>query len=296
MGGACKQCHIDDLETRYAPYAKAAGISEKPNTSAVPGGSKQGAVGTFLGTGSEDVQPGATPSNTGSANVANAPVVKTTDRTLNAILFFVLVLVLTICGSYVMWNEARRKHTIEPDLGWIDWFAAQVCRETWSPYAAGVLLGVVAILAVFLSNHLLGASGAVAAISSTLLTAAAPTVAKGNMYYQFVMPPGFSWEIALLIGIFFGGMFGAISSNTFKIRWDEDGSWKQVFGPQRWKRFVFGFLGAVILQYGAGIAGGCTSGLAISGGMLLAPSAFIFIASMFASGIVVALLVYRRRF
>ena len=53
-------------------------------------------------------------------------------------------------------------------------------------------------------------------------------------------------------------------------------------------------MGAIILEYAAGIAGGCTSGLAISGGMLLAPAAFLFIAGMFASGILTALIVYRQ--
>jgi uncharacterized membrane protein YedE/YeeE len=91
-------------------------------------------------------------------------------------------------------------------------------------------------------------------------------------------------------------MLGAISSGTFKIRWDTDSTWKKVFGASRLKRFVIGFFGAVILQYGASLAGGCTSGLAISGGMLLAPAAFIFMAGMFISGILTALVVYRRRF
>jgi hypothetical protein len=59
---------------------------------------------------------------------------------------------------------------------------------------------------------------------------------------------------------------------------------------------VLGFLGAIVLEYGAGIAGGCTSGLAISGGMLLAPAAFLFIAGMFASGIFTALIIYRNRY
>lgn len=116
------------------------------------------------------------------------------------------------------------------------------------------------------------------------------------MYYQYVMPPGLSWEVMLLIGIFFGGMLAALSSKTFRLRWNDDPKWNTIFGRQPWKRFVIGFLGAVILQYGAGIAGGCTSGLAISGGMLLAPSAFLFMAGMFATGILVALIVYRRRY
>ena len=57
-----------------------------------------------------------------------------------------------------------------------------------------------------------------------------------------------------------------------------------------------GLLGAILLEYAAGIAGGCTSGLAISGGMLLVPAAFLFIAGMFASGIITALVIYRNRY
>jgi len=51
-----------------------------------------------------------------------------------------------------------------------------------------------------------------------------------------------------------------------------------------------------VLEYAAGIAGGCTSGLAISGGMLLVPAAFLFIAGMFGSGILTALIIYRNRY
>ena len=99
-----------------------------------------------------------------------------------------------------------------------------------------------------------------------------------------------------IVGIFFGGMLAAISSKTWKISNNADPQWRKIFGPQNWKRWVIGFLGAIVLEYGAGIAGGCTSGLAISGGMLLAPAAFLFIGGMFASGILTALLVYRKRY
>jgi hypothetical protein len=95
-------------------------------------------------------------------------------------------------------------------------------------------------------------------------------------------------------------MIGAATSKTLK--WgkkdaaNSDPLWKRTFGPQVWKRWVLAFVGAIILEYAAGIAGGCTSGLAISGGMLLAPAAFLFIAGMFASGILTALIIYRRRY
>jgi uncharacterized membrane protein YedE/YeeE len=110
------------------------------------------------------------------------------------------------------------------------------------------------------------------------------------------MPAAITWGVVLLIGVFFGGMLGAFTSRTFKWRLNSDDQWVKIFGPQTWKRWALAFFGAIILEYGAGIAGGCTSGLAISGGMLLAPAAYIFIAAMFASGILTALIVYRNRY
>ena len=174
-----------------------------------------------------------------------------------------------------------------------------VRKEEWSPYMAGVLLGVVGVLAVLLSNSLLGASGAFENLAGLIGKAVAPKLFD-NMYFNFVMPPGITWGVILLVGIFFGGMLGAWTSGT--LLWGKKGSanpdaqWKQIFGPQTWKRWALGFAGAIILEYGAGIAGGCTSGLAISGGMLLAPAAYLFIAGMFASGIATALVIYRRRY
>ena len=168
-------------------------------------------------------------------------------------------------------------------------------KDLWSPYVAGILLGIVGVLAVLLSNSLLGASGAFENVAGLIGKAVAPA-AFDNIYFNFIMPPGITWGVILLVGVFFGGMLGAFSSGTFKWRLISDDQWKKVIGPQVWKRWLLAFLGAIVLEYGAGIAGGCTSGLAISGGMLLAPAAFIFIAGMFASGIVTALIVYRRRY
>jgi len=60
-------------------------------------------------------------------------------------------------------------------------------------------------------------------------------------------------------------------------------------------RLLVAFFGAMLVQLGAGIAGGCTSGLAISGGALLSPAAFVFMGGMFASGIPTAWLWGRLR-
>jgi hypothetical protein len=181
----------------------------------------------------------------------------------------------------------------------MNWIKAQLRKELWSPYAAGILLGLVGSLAVLLSNSLLGGSGAFETIAGIIGKAVAPA-AFDNMYFNFIMPPGITWALILLVGVFVGGWIGAATSRT--LQWGNRGSaisdpqWKRAFGPQVWKRWVLGFLGAILLEYAAGIAGGCTSGLAISGGMLLVPAAFLFIAGMFGSGILTALIIYRKRY
>lgn len=172
-------------------------------------------------------------------------------------------------------------------------------REEWSPYVAGILLGIVGIIAVWASNSLLGASGAFENLVGMIGKAVAPA-AFDNLYFNFIMPPGITYGVILLVGVFFGGMVGAATSGTLwwgkKGAANPDAQWKRVFGPQVWKRWLVAFFGAIILEFAAGIAGGCTSGLAISGGMLLAPAAFLFIAGMFASGILTALIIYRRSY
>jgi hypothetical protein len=177
----------------------------------------------------------------------------------------------------------------------MNWFVKQVRKVEWSPYAAGVLLGVVGIFTVVFSHKLLGASGGFENIAGAIGKAVAPK-AFNNTYFNFVMPAGITYAVVLLVGIFFGGTLGSLSSGTFKVRTMDDEQWKQVYGPQLWKRWGLLFVGGIIVEYAAGIAGGCTSGLAISGGMLLAPAAFLFIAGMFASGIVTAKIVYGKRY
>jgi hypothetical protein len=177
-----------------------------------------------------------------------------------------------------------------------------ISQEIWSPYVAGILLGIIGLLAVLLANSLLGASGAFESIVGWFGKIVAPALVN-NIYWGVeggralpIMRPEITWSVILLVGVVFGGTLGALTSRTFKFRFNDDAQWKRIFGPQPWKRWVIGFFGAIILEYAAGIAGGCTSGLAISGGMLFAPAAFLFIAGMFASGIITTLIVYRRSY
>jgi uncharacterized membrane protein YedE/YeeE len=179
---------------------------------------------------------------------------------------------------------------------------AFISQEQWSPYIAGVLLGIVGLLTVLLAHSLLGASGAFESLAGLIGKKILPSLFN-NMYWGMegsrtlpIIRPEITWGVILLVGIFFGGTLGALSSHTLKFRFNDDAQWKRIFGPQPWKRWVIGFVGAIIVEYGAGIAGGCTSGLAISGGMLLVPAAFLFMAGFMISGIITAMVIYRKRY
>src|SRR4030042_4217891 len=113
-----------------------------------------------------------------------------------------------------------------------------VRKELWSPYAAGILLGVVGVLAVWLSDSLLGASGAFENLAGMIGKALAPQVFN-VMYFNFIMPAGITWGVILLLGIILGGGLGALSSRPWKLRWKtDDAHWQAIFGPQLWKRWL----------------------------------------------------------
>ncbi len=168
-------------------------------------------------------------------------------------------------------------------------------QKEWSPYLAGALLGVVYIASIAVAGIVPGASGAFENVGGLIAQIVSPALAN-NTYFKFVMPPGISWEVILMAGVFVGALISAKLSDDFKIAAVSDAQWRKAFGNSVWKRWVVAFLGGIILEYGAGIAGGCTSGLAVGGGLFLAPAAFIFMAGMFASGIPTALIMYWRRF
>jgi uncharacterized membrane protein YedE/YeeE len=174
-------------------------------------------------------------------------------------------------------------------------FIAWFRQPEWSPYLTGAMLGLLAIFTLLFTGLLFGASGAFENIAGSILKPVAPALAD-NTYWRFVMPAGLSWGVVMAIGLPIGAFIAAITSGDFKLRWISDDQWLKVFGPAHWKRWLALFVGAILLEYGAGLAGGCTSGLAISGGVQLAPAAFVFMAGMFISGIITAKILYGKRY
>lgn len=161
--------------------------------------------------------------------------------------------------------------------------------KTWSPYSAGVLLGVIVAFSEVVFGRPLSASGAFDKLAAYVGRA----FFSSSQYYGHVMSPGITWQVWLVCGVLVGAFASSKLSGEARARWLPDTQWIPRFGSSRMRRMALAFSGAALVQIGAGIAGGCTSGLAISGGAALAPAAFLFMAGMFAGGIPTAWLWYR---
>jgi hypothetical protein len=106
-------------------------------------------------------------------------------------------------------------------------------------------------------------------------------------------PAEVDWLLMIGAGMVIGGFLAALLRGGLNPR-SVPRLWKSRFGPSRLKRFSAAFAGGFLLLFGARIAGGCTSGLVLSGVAQLAPAGFIFAFSIIASGIITAKLLYRR--
>ncbi len=123
-----------------------------------------------------------------------------------------------------------------------------ISQEIWSPYVAGILLGIIGLLAVLLADALLGASGAFESIVGWIGKMVAPGLVN-NVYWGLeggralpIMRPEITFSVVLLVGVVFGGTLGSLTSRSFKFRFNDDVQWKRIFGPQPWKRWVIRFL------------------------------------------------------
>jgi uncharacterized protein len=158
-----------------------------------------------------------------------------------------------------------------------------------TPYAAGAALGIVIVGSLAAFGRPVGASGAF----QNLIAAAGRRLAPANSYWTAIAA-GFTWQVWVILGVVAGAFVGAVANGRFRLRAMPEVGWVEAFGPSKIRRWIIAFVAAAVIEFASAIAGGCTSGLALSGGIVLAPAAFLFMAAMFATGIPTAAWVGRR--
>jgi uncharacterized membrane protein YedE/YeeE len=160
----------------------------------------------------------------------------------------------------------------------------------WSPWVAGLALGLVVAATYVLLGYGPGASGAFAHLAARVEGTVNPARAAANPFLAGYLESGglwAQWVVIEVVGIVLGGLVGAWSAGRF--------AWRLTAGPRvgAGRRLLFAFAGGATVGLASRIAQGCTSGLALSGGAVLAPGAWAFTAAFMAGGFITAALVRR---
>ena len=158
--------------------------------------------------------------------------------------------------------------------------------KKWIP--AGIALAILNLI-VFSSavtNRPIGASTTFPYVADLL------TGFTNNDYYKAIQTPG-NWELIFLAGAFVAGVVISLIRKDFKLILIHD-NWKKHKGSSKTKRIIWSLVGGFILLFGARMAGGCTSGHILSGGMQFAFSSLFFSVFVFAGLLITGKIFYKK--
>ena len=175
---------------------------------------------------------------------------------------FLFYLIDIIIGAVFVWAAfILNKQEKAKDLKWL-----------YAGIGLAILNAIVFLTVV--SNRPIGASTAYPYIADIA------TGTTGNNYFTKVQGPG-HWELIFLAGAFISGIIISLIRKEFKLKLIHS-NWAKYKGNSVSKRIIWSFIGGFILIFGARMAGGCTSGHILSGGMQLSVSSLLFAVFVFA--------------
>ncbi len=173
-----------------------------------------------------------------------------------------------------------------------------IFKGRWSPYLAGALAGVLAVASVAVSTkylkspNYLGTSTTFVRVAGMIESRFAGERVAKNTYYQSAGME-IDWQMMLVAGIFVGALFSSVAGGTFEFEL-VPGIWRDCYGTNMVKRAFAAFFGGAVAMYGARWAGGCASGLGLSGMMQLGLSGVAAMAAFMVGGMIAAHLLYNR--
>lgn len=153
----------------------------------------------------------------------------------------------------------------------------------------GIVFGLVGAASILLWGPI-GVSGTYPRVIGEIARALDPAYAAENPYLV-KMGSLFRGETFLVIGLLIGGFLGSRKDATKAPKVENPHAGVETNA----KRYTEAFLAGFLLLFGARLAGGCTSGLIISGMTQLSIAGFVFAAGVFATGIGTAKLMQAMR-
>jgi uncharacterized membrane protein YedE/YeeE len=166
--------------------------------------------------------------------------------------------------------------------------------KAWSPYVAGVVIGLLQIPAFLLIETALGASSSYVTVGGLITSWVDPSILTiGYVAKHLALTSKNWWQVALVTGIAIGALISMKLSGAQ--RHSISPIWARALSSTSpaW-RYAVAFAAGFIMLFGARIADGCTSGHGLSGTAQLAVGSMVAVAAMFAGGIATALTLLRR--
>jgi hypothetical protein len=114
-----------------------------------------------------------------------------------------------------------------------------------------------------------------------------------NDYFRKIKVPG-HWEFLFLLGAMLAALLISLLKKEFRINLIPS-LWEEYKGESDVKRIFWSVAGGFILVFGARMAGGCTSGHILSGGMQLALSSYVFALFVAIGLVITGKLFYRKK-
>jgi uncharacterized membrane protein YedE/YeeE len=189
----------------------------------------------------------------------------------NSVLFYILTFIIGALFTGTAFLLHRKEKAV--DYKWL-----------YTGLGLAVLNGFVFLTTSF--NRPIGASTTYPYLADLL------TGTTNNSYFVSIQKPG-HWELIFLIGAFIAGLINSLLKKEFRLKLIHS-NWKRYKGSSPLKRIIWAFAGGLILIIGARLAGGCTSGHVLSGGMQLAASSLVFTVFVFAGLLITGKFFYKK--
>jgi hypothetical protein len=165
--------------------------------------------------------------------------------------------------------------------------------RAWSPYVAGAIIGLLQIPTFLLMNTALGASSSFVTVGAHLTSLVDGNAANIKYFASHMWGAKNWWQVAVVIGIALGAFLSMRMSGA--ARRAISPVWARATGTTTLAgRAPMAFLAGFLMLLGARIAGGCTSGHGISGMAQLSVGSTVAVVAMFAGGMLVANLLFKR--
>lgn len=164
--------------------------------------------------------------------------------------------------------------------------------RVWSPYVAGIVIGLLQIPALLIIKTTLGASSSFVTVAGAIGGYVDPALGTIPYIKNHLATAKDWWQVALVAGVALGAFISVKAAGTTRPAMSK--VWGDMMGVRSFPvRLVLAFVGGFVLLLGARIANGCTSGHGLSGVAQLAVSSLIAIGAIFAGGIAASLFVKR---